>query len=492
MRIEGFLLPIISALAVTLSIFYCFPILGAVSLVPLLFSLQHADQKRFIYQVICFVAIYTSFLFAWMLGSSTQFTGNISYGILGMLFSITLFTFLITCVFWLWRKLCKPPLSWRSIFVLSGLFVLFEYFCSYIFKNLPWYSFHFGNSLIGSEYTIQLAEFGGIYVLTFFIFLINGALTYALKNQSQIKFAVTTIIAFLITNIFLFNYRTVTSNVKTDITINLLNANVLPTTNWETVGNALVPQIIALSEQSIGLPEVDFNVWTESVVPWTYRADDDFIAAVLSNTSNHSTINLIGMNTDFNQNSVFNSAYAIHPNGAILGRYDKVYPLAFMEAPLAAAPNLLFANYGYQVRAGHSLSPISTPKGKVGVFICNEATIPTAVAEQVKNGAEFLVNISNDGWFKDTYIVRQHFYYNRLRAVENRRDIAVNSNCGYSGKAAANGEILMIKQSDLPTINQISLTKADLLTTNTLYPNAFILLITLLTIFIISFKTKKT
>ena len=59
------------------------------------------------------------------------------------------------------------------------------------------------------------------------------------------------------------------------------------------------------------------------------------------------------------------------------------------------------------------------------------------------NGAQFLLNLSNDGWFSDTYLVNLHFYSVRMRAVETRKDIAINSNNGYSGLIKASGEIIM-------------------------------------------------
>jgi apolipoprotein N-acyltransferase len=49
--------------------------------------------------------------------------------------------------------------------------------------------------------------------------------------------------------------------------------------------------------------------------------------------------------------------------------------------------------------------------------------------------------MSNDGWFRGTWLVKQHFYNARLRAVETRKDIAVNSNNGRSGCIDASGRI---------------------------------------------------
>ena len=65
----------------------------------------------------------------------------------------------------------------------------------------------------------------------------------------------------------------------------------------------------------------------------------------------------------------------------------------------------------------------------------------------VKNGAQFILNMSNDGWFADTYIADQHFYNARLRAVETRKDVVVNSNDGITGLIRASGEVESAKRS---------------------------------------------
>ncbi len=488
MHYKVILYPVLSALAITISVFYCVPYLGLVSLVPLLYSIDNSSIKQHIIQTAIFSLVYTIFLFIWMLSSSTQFTGSILYGIAGLIISVLLFTVLFVGTFFIWRKLSNGVINWITITILASLFVLLEFLCDIILKTLPWYSFHFGNPLIGSVFTVQLAEVGGIYILTFFLFLINGGVAYTLKDKKQFKLLSIILLLFFGSNILLYNLRSNNALEKKEITINLINGNIPSNTDWELEGNTVVPQLISLSKQSADSPIADFNVWTESVVPWTYQKNDDFLNAILNNSSDTKTINLIGLNTNYDAHTVLNTVYAIKSNGVVIGKYDKVNPLIFMERPLSAYLATQFANNGYQVKSGLSLKPIVTEKGKIGVYICNEATIAPVVNELVKNGAEYLVNISNDGWFKNTYIARQHFYYNRLRAVENRRDVAINSNCGYSGKVSANGDIIKINQSNFPSINYIYLTKNTCETFYTLYPNTFILIIIFLTTTIILFK----
>ncbi len=489
MKFSTVMLPVLSSLAMMLSLFFCLPFLGMVSMVPLLFSLHNCTFKVYIKQLLIFSLVYTGFLFFWMISSSAQFTGNVIYGLIGMVFSVLLFTLLYSGVFLVWRKLCSAVLSWPNIILLAGLFVLMEWVGDYVFDIHPWYSSqHFGSPLIGSVYTIQLSEIGGVYLLTFFMLIINGGIAYSLKEKRQFKIVTIIIIFFFSTNVLFFHLRTERNSPENEIKINLLNANVSPLTNWELEGNEIVPEIISLSRQKEISSTADFNVWTESVVPWNYQVNDDFVNEVLTNASEGEIINLIGMNTEYEPNVVYNSAYVISGNKTMLGRYDKVNPLALMERPFKNNATIQVANNDDYVKPGAKYKPIATKKGYVGIYICNEATIAAAVTQLVKNGADFLVNVSNDGWFKDTHIPLRHFYYNRLRAVENRRDIAVNSNLGYSGKVISSGEVLIIEQSDTPTFNQITVNKSNTKTIYNNYPHAFVLIITIINTMIILFK----
>lgn len=64
--------------------------------------------------------------------------------------------------------------------------------------------------------------------------------------------------------------------------------------------------------------------------------------------------------------------------------------------------------------------------------ICYESIFGDYVAWGVRKGAELLFVSTNDGWWKNSPGHRQHAAYARLRAIENRRDIARSANTGIS------------------------------------------------------------
>ena len=92
------------------------------------------------------------------------------------------------------------------------------------------------------------------------------------------------------------------------------------------------------------------------------------------------------------------------------------------------------SSVGFIIKPGEKYDvPVQTPFGKAGIIVCNEATVPAAASGMANEGAQFLFNLSNDGWFNDTYITDLHFINARIRAVETRKDICINSNNGFSG-----------------------------------------------------------
>lgn len=80
---------------------------------------------------------------------------------------------------------------------------------------------------------------------------------------------------------------------------------------------------------------------------------------------------------------------------------------------------------------------------KVGIapVICYESIYADYVSDYIQNGANFIFIITNDGWWENTPGHRQHLAYARLRAIENRREIARCANTGISCFITASGDI---------------------------------------------------
>ena len=90
---------------------------------------------------------------------------------------------------------------------------------------------------------------------------------------------------------------------------------------------------------------------------------------------------------------------------------------------------------------------------KIGSVICFESAFGAHVGNAVANGANLIFVITNDGWWKDSPGVRQHFSYSRLRAIETRRSIARSANTGISCFINQKGDV--VKKSEVNTSTAI-------------------------------------
>jgi len=166
----------------------------------------------------------------------------------------------------------------------------------------------------------------------------------------------------------------------------------------------------------------------------------------------------------------YNSALIYDPNGQQREvRYDKRHLVPFGEyvpfrqekwlgidlhywlyRPLnALSPFSYGGKYEYSLSAGKEYTIFELPVGgrtyRFGTPICYEDTTPYLVRGFVWDGAmrraDFLVNISNDGWFIHSNELPQHLAICVFRAVENRISIARAVNTGVSGFIDGNGRI---------------------------------------------------
>ncbi|HAH07509.1 MAG TPA: apolipoprotein N-acyltransferase [Elusimicrobia bacterium] len=85
---------------------------------------------------------------------------------------------------------------------------------------------------------------------------------------------------------------------------------------------------------------------------------------------------------------------------------------------------------------------ISTPAGPLAVTICYEQVFPRLVLGDAARGARMFANLTNDGWYKDTWGPYQHFWVNVFRAAETRSTLLRAANTGISGVIDPYGIVL--------------------------------------------------
>jgi len=186
----------------------------------------------------------------------------------------------------------------------------------------------------------------------------------------------------------------------------------------------------------------DLVVWPESPAPF-FDQDPLFqkaMAGIARQEQAPLIVNAVGSDLDPAEGQWQDhvSAVIFDAQGQQVGRYDKIHLVPFGEyIPFA---RLLFFAHKLTGRVSsftrgteHKVFLLDTQNGgrhRYGVFICYEAVFAGEVRQLARNGAEVLVNISDDGWYGDTSAPWQHLNMARMRAIENRRWLLRDTNNG--------------------------------------------------------------
>jgi apolipoprotein N-acyltransferase len=142
---------------------------------------------------------------------------------------------------------------------------------------------------------------------------------------------------------------------------------------------------------------------------------------------------------------IYNSALIVDPAGRNMGRYDKIHLVPFGEyVPMRRF--LFFASklvreVGEFAR-GTERKVFDLGGFKAGVFICYESIFPNEVRQFTANGAQVLINISDDAWYGETGAPFQHLQMARMRAIENHRWILLATNNGVTASIDPFGRLV--------------------------------------------------
>lgn len=225
----------------------------------------------------------------------------------------------------------------------------------------------------------------------------------------------------------------------------LLQPNISQEMRWDEAN------VLAIYKKMIGMT-VDAArngakvvIWPESTVPLSYT-ETDFYRASIEDLSREYDIDIIlgTVATDPAQpNRIWNSAF-LASRGQTIGHYDKIRLVPFGEyVPLRRV--LFFAEKLVHAVGEFEFGTNDFPLGgrlKYGPAICYEVVYPQITRQQIRNGADVLVTITNDAWYDGTSAPAQHLWQARLRAVEGNRYLLRAATTGISAFVDPTGHIV--------------------------------------------------
>jgi apolipoprotein N-acyltransferase len=214
-------------------------------------------------------------------------------------------------------------------------------------------------------------------------------------------------------------------------------------------------------------------IWPEAPAPF-YPSDPafrEFVEAIARTEHSYLLLGGVGYNVE---REPLNSAFFFDPSGMMIAHYDKINLVPFGEF----VPKVFFwvnriSKEAGDFAPGTRIVEFSADRHKFGVFICYESAFPHFVREFARDGAEVLVNISNDGYFGHSAAREQHLSLVRMRAAENRRWILRATNDGITATVDPAGRIVFRAPPYQELANDVAYNNESRLTFYTKYGDWF-------------------
>ena len=438
--------------------------LAWVSLVPFLLALHGRNYlKNFFVALLC-GSLFWAGLAYWLIHvpKYTLLHCLILMPYLG--FSIGLFGLMFSFVNKRWGvipALIATPFIWVAMeFAKSHFFWL----------SLPW------GMLAHSQYqylpVIQIASYTGAYGISFLIVLVNSAIALMVvalssrlkgfirinrefpSKKAAIIMASTT--AILVVSTFIYGWAILSTPISGDsVKISLVQANIDQNKKWDRKFAGSIMRTYAALTQQAAKDRPALIAWPETATPRAITRDPRYFLQVKRIAAMASTPLLLGSaqrrkygKEGFKKKIDYtNSAFLIQTAGASVKnqRYDKIKLLPFGEY-LPAKKSIpwrlinIEAVRGYT--AGKEYTVLELPPYRFSAPICWEIIFPNIVRQFVKEGAQFIVNITNAAFFGKSAAPYQVLSMTVFRAVENRVYVVVAANTGISCFIDTHGRIV--------------------------------------------------
>ncbi len=223
----------------------------------------------------------------------------------------------------------------------------------------------------------------------------------------------------------------------------------------------------SLTEQALAYQPVDLILWPETATPEAVRYDAESFALV-TNLAAQAEAPLLAGTLDFTPYSqppeAFNAAVLVRPDGVIQQIYRKIHLVPFgeyvpwrkalpfmkwltpIEGSLERGREFTVFEIG-RIKGGKdegaqssNLPPLHSSV-RFSVVICFEDTVPAVYRQFVRRGAQFMVNLTNDAWFKQSPAAEMHLANAQFRAIETRRPLVRCTNHGVTCVVDARGVV---------------------------------------------------
>jgi apolipoprotein N-acyltransferase len=454
------------------------------------------NNKYFFQYGWCFGFGYFLFSLYWVVISLTfdqSFKYLIPFAIILLPAFLAIFYGLITYLFSIFFS--KNVIS--SFLIFSVLFGTTEFIRGSILTGFPWnlISFSFSESI----YFIQILSIIGTYSFNLICLSLFTVPALFILRNSKAEIIVCFFLILLSTVFLIFghikndNFNSLES-VKNSYTIKAISPNISLDRFYSKQDELeIINELINLSDPTKIKPTI--FLWPEGIIPDSYLNDMSIYKELFINSFGEDDYIVMGLNSREIKNyeySYFNSMVIFNNKLDIIEKYNKVNLVPFGEfIPFEDIFSLIglktITNSYQSFSRGEDRMPLNIKNDKINLnllpLICYEIIYSGKLSK--KNNFDYIVNISEDGWFGNSIGPYQHFAHNIFRSVESGKYIIRSANNGISAIINPMGNVE--QKVEFGSSGYVELTENKLIksTPFKVYGNKIFLMLILIYIFLI-------
>jgi apolipoprotein N-acyltransferase len=424
-----------------------------IAFVPLLFVTIKSDLKdSFLYGL--FSGIIFNIVGLYWFVPMLQF--NTGSFVQAIIVSFTLWTYLalywgVWCLYLTFskniiNKKVRHALSFNIVMIFFGacMWVVLEYIRTYFLTGFPWMLV--GYSQFEFTEIIQIAEFTGVYGISFIIIFCNLCFYFWISTNKSNRYLYTALLIIVLVAVF-GALRVDDFNFFGDkeFSVSVVQPNIEQYKKWNQSYKYEILATLKKCASDIAKKKTDLVLWPETVFAGFILEDIELHDSAKNVTTMAGGFNILGCIYNDEEYNPYNAVLSFEngDNYKIVHKKNHIVPFGEFIPFRCFLANFFYAlKQTRDFKKGNDTNIFDNGKICVGSAICSENFFPNILRRFVLSGAKVLTSHTNDAWFFDTAMPYQHFMMNIFRAVENRKAVIVSANSGISGIIEASGIIV--------------------------------------------------
>lgn len=316
----------------------------------------------------------------------------------------------------------------KLLLVLPALWVLIEWLRGWLFTGFPWLAV--GYSQVAAPLD-GIAPLLGVYGVSWAVALTAALLVAVLLDANARRWAVAGVIGLWL-SAWALGEVVWTDKTGEPIDVALLQGNIPQNIKWHP--SMRLPTIDLYGNMTRDNWDADLIIWPESAFPAFYHEAELYLEDLSLEAREHETDLLIGiLFQDLDSGRYYNTMLSLGQDQRMYHKdhlvpFTEYLPLKSLLGGLVEFMRVPMSDFS---KGGPHQGPLPAAGQWAGMSICFEDAFGEEVIRALPK-ATFLVNVSNDAWFNDSWAPPQHLQMAQMRAIETGRPMLRTTNTGIS------------------------------------------------------------